>query len=431
MHLAVSIAIAIISIAVLNNSLSRMAAHLRAPGQGPVLLATIALVWGGFAGDSIAASGRPETKLAVLFAFSALILLAPRGTPHDPGGPTLGPVVAIVLLWVWLFLVNTVANADVSSTTHYGRLASGLPWVALLLSWHRAPVTREILSAVASGALALVGIAAPILGESAWRGCDQFKCGIFGGSFVGPFSSENYIGQQAILVGALSLVTMGWRDSRRIQLLVAVLLAATESRTAQVALVTALVAALLVGFHRLIARRTSSGPLSSMLVAVAAPSIYVAAAYTFFVRSEPGNFSNRGHIWVRARSVLEERMLTGLGIDRWDELQAVGVLPAHYPHSVYVLLAFSGGVIGVVLFAIWVAACIRTTAQRQDGPFAAVVFTVVFLTVGLLEVTWNPLTIDGLTWHALAMLSIAVSGRIRSDEVQLANPRLTPQGRVE
>ncbi len=423
MHLVVSLAIAALSVIVLKGSISRLFEQVRVPGRGAIGLATIALIWGGFFSDTSAAAGRPGAKLAMIFVFGALVLVAPRTQPSGPGRPTLNPMVAIVFLWLWLFLTNAVRNPDLPGILLAGRFASGLPWIVLLLSWRRTPINPELLSAVASSGLALVGITAPFLRESGWRACDQYKCGVFGGSFVGPFTSENYIGQQAILVGALALVSLGWKRSRQVQILVVLLLAATESRTAQVALVAALAALLLVGLHRFITRRSSSGPLASTVVALLTPSLFVTAALALFFRAEPGSYSNRGNIWIRARSVLQDDLVTGLGIDRWDQLQAVGALPVHYPHSVYVLIMFAGGAIGLVAFVAWVLTCIRATARGSKGPFAALVFSVVFLTVGLLEVTWNPLTVDGLTWHALALISLTSPARMGHERALLGRIR--------
>ena len=102
-------------------------------------------------------------------------------------------------------------------------------------------------------------------------------------------------------------------------------------------------------------------------------------------------------------------MVFGLGIDQWDPLTLADVIPAHFPHSEYLLLLFSGGYVALLLFLAFIWSSLVHPHADPEGVIARLLLVTTFLALGLTEVSWNPLTVDGLSWTVLALVAVGVS----------------------
>jgi O-antigen ligase len=97
-------------------------------------------------------------------------------------------------------------------------------------------------------------------------------------------------------------------------------------------------------------------------------------------------------------------------LSRWHELQAVGLLSFHFAHSEYLELVFAGGLVGLALFTAAQTVLIRTLLRGSAGLLPAGPAAVLAV-LGLTEVVWNPLTVDGFSWMLVAALLLASAPR--------------------
>lgn len=349
--------------------------------------ASAALV--GYETNLVSSGGASQVMLLVSLVGLAVFAMITRGALE--GGRLALPLLCPAVVSASMFFSNAVGNGDTETTQLLGRLAPVLFWVVagLLLSARRFRI--EAVSVAASTALAIPLVLLPVDGES-WRACDIFKCGPFGGMLTGPFLSENYFAQIACVAILLGM----FAASGMLRILVAmagiIVLYATESRTAQVALIVALLVGLAARFVKPAARRF----LLPVVVLVA-----TAASLLIAMSASPGSFSNRGAIWARALSATQENWLIGLGIDRWSRLQSAGDLPVHFPHNQVILTLFAGGALALVALVFTMVALTRPSLELPQHAQASVALLTFLLVAGVTEVVWNPTTIDG---HSLPLL---------------------------
>mgnify|MGYP001175520249 CR=1 FL=1 len=372
-------------------------------------LALIALIGGGLLGDTTFLSGSAPFKLAYSGLFIALLFgtVALRSDPVRRH-VSVAPILLLLALWGYLFLVNVYQNSGLGTAVLFTRLVPGIIWVMVLVLWRHTPITRQLLATVSSACLALPGMLT-LVARDPWRACDAFKCGVFGGMLTGPYTSENYVAQQVVIVTALSLVAYGIRASLPVLVLGTVWLLATESRTSQYAFIAGLgVMIVFTLLRKAVVLPTMSRPGAlRWLIASVSPLAFIALGVNFALTAEPTDFSNRGLIWIRSLRYIEESRIIGQGIDRWPQLQQLGLLSEHYPHSLYVFVLFSGGVVGLVLLFLWLRQSL-VTGMAQDGRLRPVMMIgVVFMTLALLEVVWNPLAVDGTSWFPLTLIAIS------------------------
>jgi len=374
------------------------------PSQAQVII--FVLMAGGLAGDPPYLDENTNFRAAmVALALGVFSLrLGPRHLPPTTKRALAG---AVVLLWLWLALVD-VLFADIG----VDQLVAPLSSLALLtlcgLASSPAGFTPRAISRSLLAVMAPLVTATAFISD-AWRPCDAFKCNGAGGFFMGPFASENNLGAQAVVVFVWVLLGLtGWLRLAG-SLFMLTLLAATFSRTAMIAALVCLVVFILLALpartHGLRSPATQPAPLGvAIAFGLAASGIGL-----WLVRSAaPGSFSNRGEIWRAAHDAFRERPLVGLGLHRWFELQSIGRLPEHFAHSQYLLLAFAGGYIAVLLYAVVLACglrhCTSLPGQRWVGSLPVVALAV----VGMTEVAWNPFTFDGLSWPVLAVLLLSL-----------------------
>ncbi|MBK0419479.1 O-antigen ligase family protein [Leucobacter sp. CSA1] len=409
-HTLVEFGIAGLSLISFFKLLPQLTALVRDVHSRWLSLALLTLIAGGMLGDTRALTDVPAFKLLYAGLFLALIFVSLTAPPlRSSTTASLLPLFLILVFWAWLFAVNTVQNASSSSMGELLiRLAPGALWIALLAVWRRSPISREMLAVVAAFALTIPGLMLPFIGE-AWRPCDDFKCGAFGGMLTGAYTSENYLSQQVALVLVLYLSTFGMKNSLHFLALTAAWLLATESRTAQYALIAGLAVVILAAIGKKLFKfpRRKGPSLLAQTTLFFTPLLFISTASYFALTASPEDFSNRGSVWISAIRVLREEPLIGQGIDRWSYFQQLGLLPSHFPHSLYVFIAFSGGIVGLVLLFFWLSQSLIVTAKQSGGLSTPLVLGIVIMTLGLLEVVWNPIAVDGTSWIPLMIMSVS------------------------
>jgi len=86
------------------------------------------------------------------------------------------------------------------------------------------------------------------------------------------------------------------------------------------------------------------------------------------------------------------------------------VLPQHFAHSQYLYLYFAGGFIALALFTMLVAMLLRRDGADSWGSLIRQKTPVIAFAIGgLTEVIWNPISLDGFTWIATALLAIRLA----------------------
>ena len=117
--------------------------------------------------------------------------------------------------------------------------------------------------------------------------------------------------------------------------------------------------------------------------------------------SAPGAYSNRANIWRLGHHALGEWWPIGRGLSSWTP----EVLERNYMHSQSLFLLYSGGAVALILFGVLV--CI--SFARQPLPYLAFSAATVTFTMlrGLIEISWNPLALDGSTILILPIIVLA------------------------
>jgi hypothetical protein len=206
---------------------------------------------------------------------------------------------------------------------------------------------------------------------------------------------------QAVFIAVLAVTALRGTARLLATSLAVVVVYATGSRTSLFILIVC--AALLLcssARGRLAPARRSP---SSWLPAVLAAAGSVGLGFFLLFSAGAGSFSRRGAIWMQGLAALHGRALSGAGADRWEVLRAAGLVPDHFTHSVYLLVFFAGGLVGVALFGLWAAVVLHGAARHSRAPIADMTLGIAFLGIGLTEVVWNPLSFDSLSWAAIAL----------------------------
>jgi len=407
-HAAVEFAIILLSIVAVIRVSPNIGNYLRDSSTRWTACGVLVFCLGGFISEMKLTPEATTFKLLYTLAFVLGILsplVSKSVTPRRAISSS--TTVLALLLAAWLSVVNIRENyTTLGDEALLVRLAPCLIWTALLLVRDRSPLDRHMLATMVTFAFGISGILLP-LADDAWRSCDATKCGVFGGMLTGLYESENFMGLQSAIVLALHLVTFGYKKSAYLIPLGVLWLLATESRTAQYALAISVLITLLLGFGRVAIKSTSTRPdgVAKRVLLGLVPICFALVAKHLVMTSQRGDFSGRGWVWMNVVNVLHGRDIVGLGIDSWEIDQRAGLLPPNlYAHSIFVLLAFSGGIVAVAIFTLlmWQA---LVSALRHDGVMApGLVVGSCVLVLGLLEVVWNPVGIDGMAWIPLALV---------------------------
>ncbi|EID15462.1 O-antigen ligase family protein [Mycolicibacterium phlei] len=366
------------------------------------------LVAGGFLAESLWVSNRQLIQLLTLAGFSAAVCLGvigARGRDLSAAGTRL-PLILIIGTWGWMMLVNVFYMFDSATATVLTRGSSGVLLILFLIGQMRSPITIDQFYSAALMTLSAIALMVPFMTE-AFQPCTAFKCGIAGSILEGPYSSGNFLGLGFAILGGLVMLTSLPLPSKMMVLTFAgVALIATVSRTSAIALAIAVVTYLLAGVltnHRAPSKLMAG--ITAIVVVVVPTVMGVRLIYT----SGDDALSNRGRVWTLGRLAIEESPFTGAGVDAWAYMQETGeVSSRHFTHSLYLFLLFSGGAIALIFFVATMARLVYNGIVNWESIGKGTVLPIVFLICGMTEGTWNPLTVDGLTWIFLAV--IAASG---------------------
>jgi hypothetical protein len=315
-----------------------------------------------------------------------------------------------------MFISNAFMNIDLPLERSFGRLLAVAILVILAVIVVLGQLTLADMCRIVVSSVLLMLVISPINMEN-WRQCDIFKCGPFDAIYTGPFSSENAL---AIFccVAALCVAYLWSKTNGVLSLLpIFLILYATESRTSQLALVCAFAAWFSSRAWSLWAiwrpRKPKMEPykeisdLQVFMFSTLNLGIFV-VGFLLILTAEPASFSNRGNIWLRAVGALEGSWVSGLGLDRWTYLQAIGLLPPLFPHSQYLLVLFGGGIVTVLLMFGFFAAAIAKSSESSGLFFFAIGYTVFLAILGLTEVYWNPIAFDGHTMLVLPLMFLVL-----------------------
>lgn len=367
------------------------------------------LVAGGILYDSTFSGGSRLVQAGVLIAVGIAtvgqVAATATGYRTRPGQAISGFLP--FLLASYMVAVSYLQSPPSSITAFGTGFAPVLLWLFVGIQFALGGLTYPALARVVPVVLCLTGLS--LLGTSnPWRSCDQFKCGIFDRLLTGPFGSENYLAELAAAALLFYLFMFrGWTRATGI-LLTMLMLAATGSRSNQLAAAVGVLLGVLVELryrrrrsqHRM--RMASPRPLAWSM-AIGAGVVGLALVYL----SAPGSFSNRANIWSSGVEVLGGWWPIGLGSEAWRLGQDSGILPDHYPHSEYLLLLFWGGLIAVLIMTAIIASSIIESSTFHPAFRSGVAMAGLLLTLGLTEAYWNPLAVDGHAFKILLVLAAA------------------------
>lgn len=307
-----------------------------------------------------------------------------------------------------LFFTNATMNFTMALSQSLGRSMAILSLVVIALIVTMSPLNLRDIGGLTVLALTFVFSLTPFASGS-WRPCDQFKCGPFGSIYTGFTSSENTM---SFLCGiGILCALMNYRQKLNLPAVALFLLVlyATESRTSQLAIASALLAWILAFLcaRSIWANHELKARLHRRRLVISGFSILIGAVFIvgfkLLLHAQPTDFSNRGAVWIRGLAALGDQWTTGLGIDRWYVLQSVGLVPAHFPHSEYLLLLFAGGITAVIGLYVMLVLAIRRASMSQSTLGFAAAYVVFLAVLGMTELYWNPLAPDG---NALAIVLI-------------------------
>lgn len=397
-----------LSVAALVQQAPRLLAYLSDRQTRSTCVGLLALCLGAFVGDS-ELFGLPSSFRLLYTAVFLGGVLAPLlgSTTRGRDAISRGSAAWALALTLWLAGVNMFQNEGLSTRELFVRMLPAVVWLAILLVGRVSPMDRRMIATVATFAFAVCGTLLPLV-DAPWRACDETKCGAFDGMLTGIYSSENYVGLLVAFIAALNVASFGFRGSLRLAPLVVLWLLATESRNSQVALACALAVALLA---RIVLRQRGDGFLGSRslaprLLATGLPLAVMGVAAWILTNSTTESFSGRGRVWTSVAEAMSGHNWSGLGVDAWERLQAVGLLPDNlYAHSLYVFVWFAGGFVGLVLLFAMMRNVLLAGLRRDRDPVPTLTLVITFMTLGLLELAWNPMSIDGMTWIPLALVA--------------------------
>ena len=396
------------------------------------------LVTGGMLTEATFVQNRALMQIGVVALFVAILVFAElsdgRLRRHHiqarvPPTYNRTPVLSILLLWAWLYAVNLWFMADEASNNALYRTASGVALVLFLITQRYRPVTLLHFYSAALLTVSAIAVALPF-SAGIFTPCGNFKCNAIGVLLHGPFPSENSLGFAAAMCAVLYVIAVP--RSRSTAIVLAFLVAtiyATYSRTS----LLALGAAMALGVVQILLSRKPAAKNATVLANVVAMScavIPMIAGMALVYRSGSGAFSDRGRIWALGRTAASEYPVTGRGLDSWNLLTNSGFFGKHfalYPHSEYLLIYFSGGLVGLILFAVVIHRITYIAILAQNSLARGAVLPVYFVTAAMTETIWNPLSVDVGTWIFFALVAACVplgQHAGRPERLDLASVRL-------
>lgn len=396
------------------------------PGARAQAFSAQIIVTGGTFSATTLISSREILQAATLAGFVASLLLSeltdskraqaePRLSAPKVNGTPAGLILAF---WAWLFCVNIWMADDETAYSALSRIVSGIALAAFVITQRYRPITAAQFFSAALTTVAFVVATVPLT-PGAFIPCGKFKCTDFDAILQGPFESGNLLGLMAAISGALLLASSHVSKKSTITTMVFLfaILYATMSRTSALALGAGVALIITNSLLSTPKRSYRSSPLSTTVVALSVSVLPIAIGMTLVFRAQLSDFSNRGRIWILGREAVSGYAASGRGIDWWDALTHAGYFGKtfdRFPHSEYLLVYFSGGLIGLALFAVVMFRVTGSAIENYRSIARGAVVPLVFTVCGIIEAIWNPLTIDAGTWLFFALVSVCVGTASRN-----------------
>jgi O-antigen ligase len=328
--------------------------------------------------------------------------------------------------WIAIVLVVVVASADM---LHGGVAELGprlLTLLALLLAISVAQPGRPAYLGAAGVCLAyafLSCVQAAVHPTYAFRTCRFDKCGPGGALYTGALSNENVLG----LIMALSIpfVWLALRGRDRIVVLgyVAVIVALTGSRTAQIAAVAALLALVILRPTQETSGGPGPGPVRQVRSIVIVTSLAVLGILLPLVPwTAASGLGDRTYFWRVALDGIRESPLLGKGGSAWPRLYELGEIPisaSYSPHNQWLDILYASGFAGLALFVVLLGHLLLRDARLIT---TSAMILVPILTASALERPWSFAINDGLTFTLLAALLCASEPAFRWSQRDAALP---------
>ena len=336
---------------------------------------------------------------------------------------------AVGALIIWCFAVDSLVGFGLyGGSRAMAYAAAAVLLLAIGLMSGRIALDTRALTYLGLFVLSVLTMPTYVAGASAWRPCvtgELEKCSIVGALYKSFYGSENTIAILASFTLIACLCSMRRRQLMLVGSFCLLILVATGSRTSFLGIGAA--CAWLAGGILLERRRRYARVPASLALAVSLASVG-AATYLIWT-ANPSTLSNRGRIWIAAREYISDSAITGVGVSKWYFLRDVGDSPQHFFHSGYAAILFSGGFMALTAWAMWSAGLLRAAA-RDGRAFSAKAPVVLLLVYSLTEVTWNPISVDGLSWIFVAVMltdSCVNAGQVAPLKTVVATER--PPGR--
>lgn len=313
----------------------------------------------------------------------------------------------VVALSTTALMVNLARNPLAPATEIYARVLAPVFWLLVALAVLLGAIDRRGFVTGTLAAFAAMSALTPFYPDPLRR-CVPDKCSVFGSLLEGPYGSENFV---SVVAG--SVLLLAWTLRRdAFSLLggatgaVALLAAGGRGSLTGVAVGALAAAALSVPWVR---DRVGSWPAATRRgLALTATTTFSVVALLLILRADSSDFSRRGTVWRHGLAAVREHWVLGVGLSRWDGYAGVTPVSHHYPHSQYLLVVFTAGLVGLAMYAVLTAvllsAAVRTALVPGSGGAGLVGHVLFLLTVGLVEVVANPLAVDGLSWLLLQLL---------------------------
>ena len=317
----------------------------------------------------------------------------------------------VALLTPWVYIVCRDIYADQSFT----RSELIFPLVTVAIWMIKPPLRRFALIGVLTATTAIlslvVAIADPAKGifvGATGQTVDAEKAILPIGLLVGPLSSANDLGQVLILGLPFIWLLKGLRTKLFLSAITVFALVWTSSRSSLAALAVIAVVAILLA--------VPSTPVRVLTSAAAACAAGVAMIAVPLQVTDPGDFTNRGLIWLSSLDQWRSSPLLGLGSGWYRRAADYSVNPSltsFHAHNQFVQILVTSGLIGLVLAGATTGYLLVLGIRRAvRGEAVPVVFLIGLLVSCTLEVSFGFVDREFLLSSAmLSAIAVACADR--------------------
>jgi len=268
-----------------------------------------------------------------------------------------------------------------------------------------------------------------------------------GGGGDPNLQAAGFVAAMFLDIGLLSVYRRGWTRLGLMGafVLITVAFLATQSRGALISLGVACLAALIL----FPAQRRRLLGFAAVAVAIAAVAVSTTPGALTRITDLGGGTSGRSDIWAAATQVFQQHPIVGVGLNNFPVVEprfsllhrnvtrATYIAEDPYPvHNTYLQLLAETGVVGLLGFLAFAAACVRAgwlAARRFERlgrqPYANLAQATVMGTIGMLAAIF--FISDGFDWRlwilmALGPALLSLSSGLRTGRSQSRLPRHAP-----